>query len=367
MLNHIVRNLKKFDWVLLAAVFLLFCLGLSAIYSVSLSETDNDFSDFKKQSVFGLFGFAVLLILGLKNYSWLRVYSKTIYTIALLLLILVLFIGTDIRGTRGWFSVFGLGIQPVELAKVALLISLAKFFSNRFYQFKVWKHILIGFFLTTIFAVAVMLQPDLGSAMVLMGLWLGLLVLSGTPKKFLIFLLIIFVVTALLGWQFFLQDYQKDRIVSFINPEADPRGSGYNVSQSVIAIGSGGVWGKGLGFGSQSQLRFIPESRTDFIFAVIAEELGFFGVSLMLFLYGVIFYRLFLIARSAYNDFGLYLVVGVIILLFLHLIINVGMNMGIMPVTGLALPFLSYGGSFLMICLVLIGIAQSVRVRGRFN
>ena len=167
---------------------------------------------------------------------------------------------------------------------------------------------------------------------------------------------------SMLSWVLFLEDYQKERIMVFINPQLDPLGGGYNVSQSIIGIGSGRLWGRGLGFGSQSQLRFIPEAQTDFIFAVIAEELGLFGVSLVLGLCGLIFYRLIKIAKQARNDFGLFIVLGVMVIFFLHIMVNVGMNMGIMPVMGISLPFLSYGGSFLIACLIMVGLAESVAV-----
>jgi len=208
-----------------------------------------------------------------------------------------------------------------------------------------------------------MLQPDLCSALVLLGIWFILLVLTGLDKKYYIFLIIISVLVSTIAWNFFFADYQQDRIKSFLSPTADPQGSGYNVSQAIIAIGSGNLFGRGLGAGSQSQLRFIPESQTDFLFAVIAEELGLFGVVLVLGLWAVIFYRLIIIAKRARDDFGMFTVLGIAAVFFLHLFINVGMNMGIMPVTGISLPFLSYGGSFLAVCMLLVGVAESVAVR----
>lgn len=363
MWSIIINNIRKLDWILLISVFLLFCVGLAGIYSVSLGQKIVDFSNFEKQLVFGLIGFIVLIVIALSNYSALYVYSKIVYVASFFLLVGVLFFGSVIRGTKGWFSIFGLGFQPVELAKIALLIGLAKFFSNRLQQFKIGKHVFISFCLMMLFVLPVLLQPDLGSAIVLMAVWFALLVLTGIPKKFLIVILLVFVIVCTTAWFFFLHDYQKERIMVFINPQLDPLGGGYNVSQSIIAIGSGQILGRGLGFGSQSQLKFIPESQTDFLFAVIAEELGLLGVALVLALWAIIFYRLILIARRAKDDFGMFLVLGIAIVLFIHLLINVGMNMGIMPVTGISLPFLSYGGSFLLISLIMIGIAESVAVR----
>jgi rod shape determining protein RodA len=363
MLQNAISNLRKFDWILFVSVFLLFCLGLAAIYSVGLSQVGEGVNNFRKQLVFGALGFLTLLIVGLSNYSFWRVYARTLQAVSLLALIAVLFFGSVINGTKGWFVLFGLGIQPVELAKIVLIVLLARFFSNRLQQFRAIKHIIVSFLITLSFVGLVMFQPDFGSALVLLGIWFCLLVLTGLERKHYLMLLVGIVFVASISWSFFLADYQQQRIKVFLQPTADPMGRGYNVSQAIIAIGSGGVFGRGLGFGSQSQLRFIPESQTDFLFAVIAEELGLFGVVLVLGLFAIIFYRLVVIARRASDDFGLFLVLGITILFFLHVFINIGMNMGIMPVTGISLPFLSYGGSFLLVCFLLLGIVESVAVR----
>ncbi|MEK7159659.1 MAG: rod shape-determining protein RodA [Patescibacteria group bacterium] len=363
MLRVAVENLRKFDWILFLSVFLLFCFGLAAIYSVSLGSGNPDFNDFKKQVVFGVIGFLILFILGLGNYTALRVYNRTIFASVLALLVFVLLFGATVRGTKGWFLLGGLGFQPVELAKVALIILLAKFFSNRLQRFQVSKHIIVSLALCVSLALPVLLQPDLGSAMILFGIWFILLTLTGIKLRFFLLLFLIFVIIATASWGFILKDYQKERILVFLNPQNDPLGGGYNVSQSIIAIGSGKFFGRGLGFGSQSQLKFIPETKTDFIFAVIAEELGLFGVLIVLGLWGLIFYRLMRIAKRARDDFGLFLVLGVMSLFILHLIVNIGMNMGVTPVMGISLPFLSYGGSFLVVSLALIGVAESVNVR----
>ncbi len=363
MIRSALGNLRKFDWILFVAVFLLFCLGLAAIYSVGLSQSDAGINNFRKQVFFGGIGFLLLSIVGLSNYSFWRVYSRILHAVSLIALVAVLFFGSTINGTRGWFVIFGMGIQPVELAKIVLIILLAKFFSNRLQQFRAFKHIFVSFFMVLSFVFFVMLQPDFGSALVLLGIWFLLLVLTGLEKKYYVMLMAGGLVLGSIAWSFLLADYQQERIKVFLQPTADPMGRGYNVSQAIIAIGSGGLFGRGLGFGSQSQLRFIPESQTDFLFAVIAEELGLFGVVLVLGLFAVIFYRLMVVARRAADDFGLFLVLGITILFFLHVFVNIGMNMGIMPVTGISLPFLSYGGSFLLVCFLLVGIVESVAVR----
>ncbi|MBI5076867.1 rod shape-determining protein RodA [Candidatus Falkowbacteria bacterium] len=362
MLERATEKLRRFDWPLLIAVFLLFCLGLAAIYSVNLSQSGANFTDFNKQIIFGGIGFIILIVCGLINYSSWRVYSRTLLVAMFLILLLVLFFGSAIRGTKGWFLFGGFGFQPAELAKVVLIIALAKFFCNRFQRFQVAKHILVSVFFCLVLALPIMLQPDFGSAMILFGIWFTLLILTRLKKKYLILLLLIFVVIAAVGWNFALKDYQRERVLVFLNPTHDPFGSGYNVTQSVIAVGSGGWFGRGLGFGSQSQLKFIPEAQTDFIFAVIAEELGLLGVTIVLGLWAIVFWRLFQIAKKARDDFGLFLVLGASTLFFLHAFINIGMNLGIMPVMGISAPFLSYGGSFLIVSMAFIGFTESVAV-----
>jgi len=363
MLKRILENLAKMDWILLTAVFMLFFLGLAAIYSVNLSQADEGYDNFKKQILFAVIGLVFMLILGLSNYAGLRVYSRLLWLVCFVLLILVLFVGSVVHGTQGWLSLGSFNIQPVELAKVVLIIVLAKFFSNRLQNFTETKHIIVSLILCLSLAVPVLLQPDLGSAAVLLGIWFIMLLLTGIRKRTVLLLFLLLAVVAVMGWTVFLKDYQKERIMVFLDPQSDPLGSGYNVTQSVIAIGSGKIWGRGLGFGSQSQLKFIPEAQTDFIFAVIAEELGLFGVFLVVFLWALIFYRLLLIAKGARDDFGMFLVLGVMSIFFWHLMINMGMNMGIMPVMGISLPFLSYGGSFLIVAMLLVGMAQSVKIK----
>lgn len=362
MLERATEKLRRFDWPLLIAVFLLFCLGLAAIYSVNLSQSGVNFTDLNKQVIFGIIGFFVLIVCGLINYSSWRVYSRTLFVAMFLILLLVLFFGSVIRGTKGWFLFGGFGFQPAELAKVVLIIVLAKFFCNRFQRFQAAKHILVSAFFCLVLALPIMLQPDFGSAMILFAIWFTLLILTKLKKRYLILLLIIFIIFSIVGWNLVLKDYQRERVLVFLNPRHDPFGSGYNVTQSVIAVGSGGLFGRGLGFGSQSQLKFIPEAQTDFIFAVIAEELGLLGVSIVLGLWAIVFYRLLQIAKRARDDFGLFLVLGAATLFFLHVFVNIGMNLGIMPVMGISAPFLSYGGSFLIISMILVGFAESVTV-----
>ena len=218
----------------------------------------------------------------------------------------------------------------------------------------------------------VMLQPDLGSAFILLAIWLFLILVVGLPKKQLLVMVSVFLLTAAAFWLFWLKDYQKQRIISFVSPMENTRDAAnlardYNVNQSIIAVGSGGVWGKGLGYGSQSQLRFLPEANTDFIFAVVTEELGLVGATLTLFCFGLLFYRLLKTLRLINNDFGVFFILGASGLIFIEMLVNIGMNLGLLPVVGIGLPFLSYGGSAIITHLALIGIVQSIVIRSKLK
>lgn len=362
MLNFAKLSPRSFDWLLFVSVFLLSVLGLAAIYSVDLSRAAG-LIFFKKQLLTLGIGATTLLCLGMIQYNFFRVHAKLFYFLSLLLLAGVLLFGSTIRGMRGWFD-FGLfSFQPVEAAKVALILILAYAVANFGRRFE----LTLFFFGTGLLALLpmmlVMLQPDFGSAVILGLVWLGIILLVGTRRIFLFSFLAVMFTAAVLFWFYVLQPYQKDRILIFINPARDPLGAGYNTSQALIAIGSGQVFGKGLGFGSQSQLRFLPEAQTDFIFSVIGEELGFAGVVALLILYGVMLWRLWRIAAQSDDDFISVSVCGMMIVFTGQLLINAGANLGLLPVTGVTLPFVSYGGSSLLMNLVLIGVAQSMVVR----
>jgi len=206
----------------------------------------------------------------------------------------------------------------------------------------------------------VLFQPDLGSAIILGLIWFGIMCLVGARRLYLVGLAFVVATVAIFGWFFLLQDYQKNRVLTFVDPGSDPLGAGYNTNQAAIAIGSGKFFGRGLGFGSQSQLRFLPEAQTDFVFSVIGEELGFAGAATVLGLFGFLFWRLVRIIKYSDNDFAAVVVSGVAIVFFSQLIINVGANLGLLPVTGMTLPFVSYGGSSLIVNLLMIGMVQSL-------
>lgn len=347
------------DWVLLLAVLTLASFGLVAIYSIDVGKGAG-FAESKTQLVALLLSLAAMVVCAKIPKSAWRSYSLVFYSIGILLLLYVALFGVTIRGTKGWFFLAGFSFQPVEFMKVALVCFMAYLIERGGRAF----HSFFFFSKTAVYAgiavVLVLAQPDLGSAVVLFVLWFGLMLIVGIRRRYVLILSLVLVGVAVLAWFFALADYQKDRVHTFLDPNRDPLGAGYNVQQSMIAVGSGRVFGRGLGSGSQTQLRFLPEGQTDFIFSVIAEELGFAAVSVVFIAFFVIWYRLLKIALSARDDYGLFLVLGALVLIFTEITINIGATLGLLPVTGITLPFMSAGGSSLLMHCILIGIVMSV-------
>ncbi|MDD4476662.1 MAG: rod shape-determining protein RodA [Patescibacteria group bacterium] len=350
---------RSFDWPLFLTAVLLTVVGILAIYSVDLSRGFG-LELVKKQLIALSIGVAILFFLSISRYTFFRFSAKWWYFFSLILLVAVLFFGKTIRGTTGWFDFGGFSFQPVEFAKVGVILLLAFIVSRFGRRFEKPVFFLGVCFFVFLIIGLVMIQPDLGSAILIGILLFGILWLVGTPKIFLAALAIFVCLAGTISWKYVLQDYQRDRLITFLNPSQDPLGVGYNLNQSIIALGSGKFLGRGLGFGSQSQLRFLPEAQTDFIFSVIGEELGWIGVAAILILYAIIFWRLFLIIRRANDDFISVAVSGVLILFFSQFFINLGAASGLLPITGVTLPFVSYGGSSLIINFLLIGMVESM-------
>jgi rod shape determining protein RodA len=359
-----INRFLKIDWILLSSSFLLLGLGMIALYSISTAEQGAESVIFSKQLLFSFIGIVGMVFFFVADYHYLQSYGNSIYFLTLGVLLAVIFIGVNIRGTSGWIGVGPFHIQPVELSKISLIIFLASFFSAKKVELGEMSKIVTSLILALAMIFLVIKQPDFGSAMILSGIWLGMVLLSGISKRNLSGLFFLGLTVAVCGW-FLLAPYQKERLANLFNPGADPKGSGYNVIQSIVAVGSGGMTGKGIGHGSQSQLNFLPEKHTDFIFAVIVEELGIFGAFVVLFLFGVIFYRIKKIAENANDNFGYLVAVGIMIMFFLQILINIGMNIGIMPVTGIPLPLLSYGGSSLISIFVALGILNNIYSKKR--
>lgn len=287
------------------------------------------------------------------------------YVLTLGLLVLLLLIAHPVQGAKAWFSFGAFSFQPADLAKLVLIAFLAKYFSRRHVEMQQIRHLVLSGAYAALIIGLILIQPDLGTAVILGGVWFGMVLVSGISKKH---LAIVFVLGALAAtglWFFGLHDYQRTRIVAFLNPAADIRGAGYNAYQAVVAAGSGQVFGKGIGYGTQSKLRFLPEYETDFIFAAFAEEWGFVGVSLALLLYGLLLFNLLSIAQRAATNFDAFFTIGITLLLLAHVFIHAGINLGILPVTGTTIPFMSYGGSHIVMEFAALGIVASLARHGR--
>lgn len=355
-----MRRLPRLDWKSVGAVLFLLISGLITIYSFSLGIEEGETNLFRKQLIFLGIGSALFLFFSFYDYRTWRNYSNFLYFSSVLLLFAVLFLGTKIRGTSGWFELGFFNLQPVELVKVFTIIFLASYFARVGHMKIGLKEFMVSFLIISLPVFLTLKQPDLGSASVLLVIWLSMAFLAGVNKKYLIALVLMAALTLFLGWGVFLEDYQKERVQTFLNPERDPLGSGYNVIQSMIAIGSGGITGKGVGSGSQSQLNFLPERHTDFVFASVNEGFGMVGSFLTIGFFWILFYRLVYIIKQARDRFGQLLVGGVLAMFSYQVIVNIGMNIGIVPVTGISLPFLSYGGSFLIATMISFGICQNI-------
>jgi rod shape determining protein RodA len=365
MLKRVLTHFQQFDWIVWATTLFLVCFGLAAIYSIALSREVPDFFNFKKQIFSLAIGIVLLIIFSSIDYKIFKNYYIIFYILSVLILVAVLVFGRTIRGTTGWFSYGGFSFQPVELVKLFLLIFLAKYFSDRSRELKRFRYVLASGIFTAILIVLVLLQPDLGSAIILFLAWFGLILIAGIKRSHLLLIVGLGILVMIVSWFFVLQPFQKDRVLTFIDPSRDALGRGYNLTQSIIAVGSGNILGRGLGFGSQSQLRFLPESQTDFIFAVIAEELGLLGVFFVFAFFVILFYKILRNAREINDDFGMFFSLGFLVIIFSQAVINIGMNIGLAPITGITLPFVSYGGSSLIVNLMAVGILESIFIRNR--
>jgi rod shape determining protein RodA len=363
MIKSCLSHIKKLDWILIAAAVLLVGIGLLSLYSSSSDR--GDLSNFNKQIVFFVIGFFSMFFLSFADWRTLRDNPYLIlllYSLGLLVLAGLFFFASEIRGVQGWYKVGPLTIDPIEAVKFILIILLAKYFSTRHVEMYQVRHILISAFYVSLPAALVFFQPDLGQVIILFALWVGVLIVSGISFKRFLILLFCFLLIFALIWNFALIDYQRDRILSFVQPQlTDPLAVGWSQRQARIAIGSGGVFGQGIGSGSQTQYGFLPEPQTDFIFAAIAEETGLIGVTVLLFLLAILIWRISKIALLAQTNFARIFASGFSILLISQIFINIGMNIGLLPIIGIPLPLVSYGGSNLIATFLGLGILQSIK------
>jgi rod shape determining protein RodA len=346
----------KRDYTLLIFPVLLSIFGMSTVFSLG---TDN--AIFIKQFILFVFGITTAIFISRIDLRFLRQghFVFFFYCISVFLLLLLVVLGHTINGSQSWFRIFGVSLQPVEFAKLALIAIMAKFFYKR--------HAEIGYLPTLIFSslyavvifILTIFQPDLGSGLVVLAIWGIIVFVSGIPKKYIAAIFILLAAISLFSWNVFLQPYQKSRILNFVDPTRDIRGSGYNVYQSMIAVGSGGLYGKGINFGSQSKLLFLPEYETDFIFAAFAEEWGYIGVMFCLSCFLILILRILFMSIKMESNFEILFLVGVCAYFIIHFCVNVGMNIGLLPVTGIPLPFMSSGGSHVLVEWIMVGVIIS--------
>ena len=356
---------ERIDWGILIAASALVAIGLSIIYGIGISHDPIDLFSFYKQLAALAMGVGIALTLTLIDYRHLRSLSVVIYIIGIALLVAVLVFGKTIRGTQGWFVFGGISFQPVEPAKICLTAYLAAFLGRHGHGRLSWSGFLRSAVAVGVYALLIMLQPDFGSTMVILAIWGAMVLFAGLPRFAWLVLPLVMIIGASFTWTVALKPYQKDRVMTFIHPTADVRGTGYNAAQARIAIGSGGWLGKGIGEGSQARLRFLPEAATDFIFAVVGEELGFVGIAVTIILFGWMLTRYLLTALAAGDDFAALLLIGLGASILVHVVENAGMNLGILPITGIPLPFISSAASSLVMAWVNVGLAQSIAVRRR--
>jgi len=363
VVTKITSFFRGIDWLLIGSVFFLVLIGLQAIYSLSLG--DVGLTRFDKQLVAIFFGIILFLFGYFIDYRKLGSLSWFLYGTSITGLLLVLFLGTTFGGTTGWFVLGNFSFQPVEFIKIFSVIIMAYHMNRRVVVNgpRLWLESLL-ILLPIVLLLA--MQPDFGPIFLLLLLWFILNAVRGLSKNQWFILFGMVIIVAVIGWFGVLSEVHQGRITNFLNPSADPTGGGFQVNQSIIAVGSGGIVGRGIGEGFQSQLNFLPAAATDFIFASILEERGFVGFLIILLLFTIFYWRILRILNKVRDPYSQYLVLGLGLLLLVQTLLNIAMNIGLAPVVGLSLPFLSYGGSALIAEFFLVGILMNVVVRQKF-
>jgi rod shape determining protein RodA len=388
-MGHNLRLLGRMNWALSAAVGLLLVIGVLFVYSAGYTGMDPGLRAlYRRQAVWAVLGVAVYIGFAVLDYRRLRRWAWWLYGGGLILLGLVLAIGTSISGATRWLMVFGVGVQPSEIAKLAAVLVLARKLSRPGESYAGARTVVPVFLIAAAPMALIIMEPDLGTGMVFLPVMFAMMFVAGIPLRTLCVPLAVAAAAVLLvlGAMFLparlgvgdagqerimaavgVRPYHRERLESFFHPERDPLNSGWNKMQSEIAVGSGGVWGKGFRKGTQNILGFLPRkvAPTDFIFSVIAEEKGFAGSAVVLGLYGTLLAAILCIALEARDKMGRLVCVGVAATLFCHVFVNIGMTVGVMPITGLPLPLLSYGGTFMLVTMASLGVVQSVSIRSR--
>ena len=340
-----LRVFQSIDWILFSAVVAIAGAGL-----LTMSSFAGEDYFFSRQITWVVLSFIIFFLFSGIDWRFLKRTGVLVvlFSIATAGLLFLFVVGHVAKGAQSWFQIGGFTFQPSDPVKILLIAILAKYFSVRHIEIANVRHILVSGFYALVPALLVFLQPDFGSAIIIFSVWFGMILVAGVSKKHLLFVFVAGIASLLILWSFVFEEYQKQRIITFVNPLTDIQGAGYNAYQSTIAVGSGEVLGRGVGYGTQSRLEFLPEYETDFIFAAFAEEWGFVGVLLLFALFGIVIWRVLHGAFYGVTNFEVLFGVGLAILFISHFIIHIGMNVGLLPVTGATLPFMSYGGSHLI-------------------
>ena len=355
-----LRLFLRIDYFLLLLALVLSLIGALGAYSAETPGGPEN--TFVRQLVWIGLGLCVCLAVAAVDYHLLTDYAFLLYIGAILMLLAVLLFGVEIHGSKSWLAVGPVRFQPSEFGKLVLILTLARYLAAIEGPSVRRRHFLAITLLTLVPMGLVILQGDLGTAAMYLPILLAVILVAGLRLRFLVGLLALMLCMAPAGW-FVMKNYQRQRILATLNPELDPQGVGYQTRQSLIAIGSGGLFGKGIGQGDQSQLGFVPEIHSDFIFSLIAEEAGLVGASVILLLYLLVLMRMVHIADVSRDRTGIYIIAGLVALIFSHVVVNLGMTLGLLPPIGIPLPLLSYGGSFTLVIFTAIGIALSAYSR----
>ncbi|MCA9349710.1 rod shape-determining protein RodA [Candidatus Saccharibacteria bacterium] len=358
---RLLRNFK-FDWLIVLPAAVLVLISISVLMASALAGSTIGVGDVIKQIIYLMIGIVFVVLLQRFDYRLVTRYHKPFYILTLILLVLVEVVGTTVFGARRWLDLGPIQIQPSEFAKLAIILSLGVYFANNYQNSRRFSFIIKSGLISLPILILVLIQPDLGTTLATLIIYIIMLASSKFPKKILLGLMIIGIVLVPAVYPY-LGEYQQHRIEVFVNPDSDPQGIGYNVRQARIAIGSGGLSGQGINAGSQSQLNFLPSQHTDFIYSVIGEKLGFVGAMVVLIMELWIVTRIIWLANYSRERTATFLLLGIAGLWFFHSIINIGMNLGLAPVTGLPLPLVSLGGSSLILSLILLGIVNNIYQR----
>ncbi len=361
-MEKLLKNFAGIDWVLLLSTIPLLAAGLVTMRSLGADSSAPENYFFFRQLVWIAVSFGVFFLFSFVDWRFLKKGEVLIlfWGIAVAGLAVLLAFGAVTKGAASWISLHFFAVEPSDPLKILTILILAKYFSRRHIEIAHIRHIIVSGIYVLIPALLVFFQPDFGSAIILFLIWLGMIMVSGVSKKHLLLVFLIIAIVFGASWLFVFKPYQKDRIMTFLHPLKDIRGAGYNAYQSMIAVGSGQIFGKGIGFGTQSRLEFLPEHQTDFIFAAFAEEWGLVGVLFVFMFFGIIIWRILKISVLGRSNFESFFGAGLAIFLMAHFVVHIGMNIGLLPITGTTLPFMSYGGSHMATVFAGLGILMGM-------